>query len=165
MEPESALEVARTTEKVLAQFDDDYWRSHCRNRAHPAEMWQALADADLIGLGLPEQYGGAAAGVTEAAALVEATGRLGRPLFSLLTTYICGELLLRHGSAAQREAYLPAISAGQSRFSFAITEPDAGTNSFAIHTSVRDDGAGRLLLNGHKCFISGIGGCRRRAQR
>jgi alkylation response protein AidB-like acyl-CoA dehydrogenase len=151
---ESTAEVARTTEKVLASFDDDYWREHCRSRRHPAELWQELARADLLGLGIPEQYGGVEAGLAEAAALVETTGRVGRPLFSLLTTYICAELLLRHGSEEQRTAFLPRVAAGECRFSFAITEPDAGTNSFAIRTAVRDDGAGGLLLSGHKCYIS-----------
>jgi alkylation response protein AidB-like acyl-CoA dehydrogenase len=82
-------------------------------------------------------------------------GRLGRPLFSLLTTYICGELLLRHGNDKQRAHYLPAIAAGACRFAFAITEPDAGTNSFAIRTTARDEGVDSLSLSGHKCYISG----------
>lgn len=149
-----ADEVAQTTEKVFAGFGDDYWHQRCRTGTAPAELWRALADADLLGLGLPEQYGGADRGLAEAAALCETAARLGRPLFALLTTYICGELLLKHGSDAQRSAYLPAMSAGHCRFAFAITEPDAGTNSFAIRTAVREDDGG-LLLSGHKCYISG----------
>ena len=155
MDLAAAVDVARTTEHVLAGFDDDYWRTHCHDRRHPVELWQALARADLLGLGLPADYGGVGAGVTHAAALVETTGRLGRPLFSLLTTYICGELLLRHGSDKQRAHYLPAVTAGECRFAFAITEPDAGTNTFAIRTTARDDGAEGLSLSGHKCYISG----------
>lgn len=158
MQTESALdrapEVAKTAERVVTGFDDDYWRAHCRDRRHPVELWQALAAADLLGLGLPEEYGGSGGGVTEAAALVEATARLGRPLFSLLTTYICSELLLRHGSEEQRSSYLPRVAAGTCRFAFAITEPDAGTNSFAIRTTVRAEADG-LVLSGHKCYISG----------
>lgn len=156
MEPPAAIEVAKTAERVLANFDDDYWREHCRGRTHPAELWQELGRADLLGLGLPEQYGGTGAGIAAAAALVETMGRLGRPLFSLLTTYICAELLLRHGSDEQRESYLASVAAGTCRFAFAITEPDAGTNSFAIRSAVREDGSGALLLTGHKCYISGV---------
>ena len=156
MEPESARAVAGTAEEVLARFDDDYWRLHCRDRRHPVELWQELARADLLGLGLPERYGGTDAGLAAAAALVETTGRVGRPLFSLLTTYICAELLLRHGNDKQREQYLPAVADGTCRFAFAITEPDAGTNSFAIRSAVREDGSGALLLTGHKCYISGL---------
>src|SRR3954464_14063617 len=156
MDVTAAADVALTTEHVLAGFDDDYWRTHCHDRRHPAELWQALARADLRGVGLPADYGGVDGGVIHAAALVEATARLGRPLFSLLTTYICGELLLRHGNDKQRAQYLPAIAAGECRFAFAITEPDAGTNSFAIRTTVRDDGVEGLSLAGHKCYISGV---------
>ena len=151
----SAPDVATTAERVLDAFDDDYWQEHCRAGRHPDELWRALAAADLLGLGLPEQYGGTALGVTEAAALVETTARAGRPLFSLLTTYICGELLLRHGSEQQRSTYLPSLANGTLRLAFAITEPDAGTNSFAIRTSVRR-AEGGLLLSGHKHFISGV---------
>lgn len=154
--PSTARDVAGAAADVAARFDDDYWAAHCATRTHPAELWQALSDADLLGLGIPSSYGGSDAGVTEVAALVEALARQGRPLFSLLTTYICGELLLRHGSDAQREAWLPRIANGTGRFAFAITEPDAGTNSFAIRTSVRADGDGSLRINGHKCYISGI---------
>ena len=151
----SALDVATAAAGVLGGFDDDYWQEHCRTGRHPGELWRALAAADLLGLGLPAEYGGTGLGVTEAAALVEATARAGRPLFSLLTTYICGELLLRHGSEQQRSTYLPPLAAGTLRLAFAITEPDAGTNSFAIRTSVRRTDGG-LSLTGHKCFISGI---------
>src|SRR3954451_6557121 len=91
-------EVAATTRDVLARYDDDYWRRHCVDQRHPQEMWQELGRAGLLGLGLPEALGGTGHGVGEAAAMVETMARAGRPLFSLLTTYICGELLLQHGS-------------------------------------------------------------------
>jgi alkylation response protein AidB-like acyl-CoA dehydrogenase len=154
-EPISYADVATTAEQVLARFDDGYWRKHCDDRRHPAELWGALADADLLRLGVDERFGGVGGGVGAVAALVESLGRQGRPLFSLLTTWICAELLGRHGSAEQQAAHLPAVAEGTRRFAFAITEPDAGTNSFAITTSVRSDGD-ELRLSGHKCYISGL---------
>ena len=140
---------------MAARFDDAFWRERCAAGTEPVALWKELAAADLLGLGLPESYGGVGAGVTEAAALVETLAAAGRPLFSLITTYICGEVLLRHGSDQQRTRYLPGIASGDLRLAFAITEPDAGTNSFAIRTATRpaDDG---LLLSGHKCYISGL---------
>src|SRR4051794_40516800 len=150
----SAPDVAAAATQVLARFDDDYWRAHCRDGRHPDEMWAELARADLLGLGLPTELGGTGLGLAEAAVLVETTARAGRPLFSLLTTYICGELLLRHGSPRQQKEYLPKLADGTLRFAFAITEPDAGTNSFAIRTTVRPADEG-LSLSGHKHFISG----------
>jgi acyl-CoA dehydrogenase len=153
--PEACDAVAEAAAAVAAQFDDAFWREHCAAGTEPVALWKELAAADLLGLGLPESYGGVGAGVTEAAALVETLAAAGRPLFSLITTYICGEVLLRHGSEQQRTRYLPGIASGDLRLAFAITEPDAGTNSFAIRTAARpaEDG---LLLSGHKCYISGL---------
>jgi alkylation response protein AidB-like acyl-CoA dehydrogenase len=151
-----AREVADAACDVVARFDDDYWRGHCDRRQHPDELWAALAGADLLGLAVPEAYGGSGRGLREVATLVEALAVQGRPLFSMLTTYICGELLLRHGSDDQRARHLPSICDGTRRFAFAITEPDAGTNTFAIRTSVRPDDDGSLALSGHKCYISGL---------
>jgi alkylation response protein AidB-like acyl-CoA dehydrogenase len=153
--PEACDAVAEAAAAVAARFDDAFWREHCAAGTEPVALWKELAAADLLGLGLPESYGGVGAGVTEAAALVETLAAAGRPLFSLITTYICGEVLLRHGSEQQRTRYLPGIASGDLRLAFAITEPDAGTNSFAIRTATRpvDDG---LQLSGHKCYISGL---------
>jgi acyl-CoA dehydrogenase len=153
--PEACDAVAEAAAAVAAEFDDTFWREHCAAGTEPVALWKELAAADLLGLGLPDSYGGVGAGVTEAAALVETLAAAGRPLFSLITTYICGEVLLRHGSERQRTRYLPGIASGDLRLAFAITEPDAGTNSFAIRTAARpaDDG---LLLSGHKCYISGL---------
>lgn len=151
----SAAEISETAGRVLDRFDEGYWHAHCRDRRHPTELWRALADADLFRLGVPERFGGLGGGVTEAATLVETLARVGRPLFCLLTTYICAELLVRHGSDAQRASYLPRVADGTCRFAFAITEPDAGTNSFAIRTQVSQAGDGMLSLSGHKCYISG----------
>ena len=81
----SAQDVAAAAADVLSRFDDDYWHAHCRDGRHPDELWRELARADLLGLGLPEDLGGTAHGVSEAAVLVETAARLGRPLFSLLT--------------------------------------------------------------------------------
>jgi alkylation response protein AidB-like acyl-CoA dehydrogenase len=148
--------VVEAAASVASQFDEAYWREHCATGSEPVELWKELATADLLGLGLPESCGGVGGGVSEAAALVETLAACGRPLFSLITTYICGEVLLRHGSEAQRRQYLPAISAGELRLAFAITEPDAGTNSFAIRTSAQPADDGDLLLTGHKCYISGL---------
>src|SRR3954453_4916822 len=144
-------EVAQTATAVAHRFDDAYWAEHCVAGKEPTELWQELASADLLGIGLPEAYGGVGGGVTESAALVETLAELGRPLFSLITTHICREVLLRHGTAEQRTRYLPDVAAGRLGVAFAITEPDAGTNTFAIRTSATVQAEGSLLLSGHKC--------------
>ena len=154
--PEAAAGVAQAAADVARRFDDRYWADHCAAGKEPAELWQELARADLLGIGLPEEHGGVGGGVTESAALVETLAELGRPLFSLITTHICREVLLRHGSPEQRARYLPEVAAGRLRFAFAITEPDAGTNTFAIRTSATVQPDGTLLLSGHKCYISGL---------
>jgi alkylation response protein AidB-like acyl-CoA dehydrogenase len=141
--------VAATAASVAARFDEDYWLRHCADGAEPVELWRALAAADLLGLGLPEDYGGVGGGVTESAALSESLAVGGFPLFSLITTHICRELLLRHGSEEQRRRFLPGVAAGTLRLAFAITEPDAGSNSFAIRTRVTMGAVGWGWLSGN----------------
>lgn len=155
VDPEVA-EVVEATASVAARFDEGYWREHCRDHRRPVELWEALAKSDLLGLGVAEEQGGAGGGLVHVAAVVETLAAAGLPLFSLLTTHICRELLLRHGSDEQRRAHLAATAAGERVFAFAITEPDAGTNTFAIRTTARETADGTLRLSGQKVFISGI---------
>ncbi len=149
-------EIVDATAAVVAGFADDYWRDHCRSHRRPRRLWDALAVADLLAVGVPEHLGGVGGGLTQVAAVVEALARAGMPLFSLLTTHICRELLVHHGTDEQRAAHVAATVAGDRVFAFAITEPDAGTNTFAIRTVARATAAGGYRLNGQKVFISGI---------
>jgi acyl-CoA dehydrogenase len=139
---------------VTARFDRRYWLECTRRLEFPRELWEALAKADLLGITIPERYGGVGGGLTEAVAVMEGLARAGMPLFSYILLQNVRELILHHGSDAQREENIPPSVRGERTFAFAITEPEAGTNTFAISTNARREPGGDWVLNGQKVFIS-----------
>jgi alkylation response protein AidB-like acyl-CoA dehydrogenase len=108
-----------------------------------------------VGINMPAEYGGGGAGLTELAIVVEQTAAEGCPLLLLLvSSAICGEMIARYGSVPQRERWLPPLADGSEKMAFAITEPDAGSNSHQLTTTARRDGD-EWLLSGTKYYISG----------
>jgi acyl-CoA dehydrogenase len=127
-----------------------------RSRADefPSEIWDAMATQGLLGLGVPEEYGGSGAGILPVVAAMEAMSARGIPIALYLLTAFAREAILRHGTEDQRHRFVTPTTTGESRMCFAITEPDAGTNSFRITTTATRDGD-TYRLNGQKIFISG----------
>jgi alkylation response protein AidB-like acyl-CoA dehydrogenase len=141
---------------VVAGFGHEYFASRVKSDGHTHELWQALGDAGFIGVNLPEQYGGGGQGIAELAIVTEETAAGGCPLLLLLVSAaICGEILKKYGSPDQQQRWLPALAAGTDRMVFAITEPDAGSNSHNISTKAQRDGDG-WRLSGNKYYISGV---------
>lgn len=150
------LELVReATRGVLRRFDRAYWLQCAREGRFTHEMWAAMATVGLLGVGIPEDYGGSGGGVRETAAVMEALAQAGMPPLFLVITGLSRTAILRHGSDAQKHAYLPPTVTGEKKFCFAITEPTAGTNTFKIQTLARHTARGTYLLNGQKIFISG----------
>jgi hypothetical protein len=120
-----------------------------------AAQWDELVACGLSGLSIPEQYGGAG-GMFDLCLAVERLSAGGFPAPKLvLTTGISGSMIARHGTPAQREAWLPGCVDGSLRFCFALTEPGAGSNAMNISTSVRRVN-GRWRLSGEKTYISAV---------
>lgn len=120
------------------------------------ELWKDLARHGFIGINFAEEYGGGGAGMTELAIVCEETAAHGCPLLLLLvSSAISGELLGKYGSAEQRREWLPRMADGSTKVVFAITEPDAGSNSHRIATTARRDGDD-YVLRGTKYYISGV---------
>lgn len=140
---------------VTNRWGRDYFLEKNASGEAPTEMYAAMADAGLFALGVPEEFGGAGGGVSATATIMEEMSRAGCPpmLFSL--TSFSRQAILRHGTPEQLEKFVEPTLTAAKMFSFAITEPDAGTNSFAITTSAsrRDDGS--YVIKGQKVFISG----------
>ncbi|HJT94998.1 MAG TPA: acyl-CoA dehydrogenase family protein, partial [Mycobacterium sp.] len=110
----------------------------------------------FIGINFAEEYGGGGAGMTELAIVCEETAAHGCPLLLLLvSSAISGELLGKYGSAEQRRQWLPPMANGSTKVVFAITEPDAGSNSHRISTTAVRDGDD-YVLTGTKYYISGV---------
>lgn len=142
--------------KVCAGFGDEYFRRVLDEDGRTHELWQALGDAGFVGVNLPEEYGGGGAGMTELAIVIEETAAAGTPLLLMLVSAaISGEVLKEFGTSEQKQRWLPAMAAGTEKMVFAITEPDAGSNSHQLRTTARRDGDD-WVLDGTKYYISGV---------
>ena len=122
----------------------------------PTELWNALAEKGYLGINLPERYGGGGLGMHALQAVGEEISAAGCSLLLIVVSpAIVGSILARHGTEAQREEWLPPIAAGTTKVAFAITEPDAGTNSHNLSTTATRDGD-KYILKGQKTYISGV---------
>ncbi|MBA9046502.1 MULTISPECIES: acyl-CoA dehydrogenase family protein [Streptomyces] len=120
------------------------------------ELWSEAGRLGYLGVNLPEAYGGGGGGITELSIVLEELGAAGSPLLMLVVSpAICGTVIARFGTEAQKRDWLPGLADGTRMMAFGITEPDAGSNSHRITTTARRDGAD-WLLTGRKVFISGV---------
>jgi alkylation response protein AidB-like acyl-CoA dehydrogenase len=151
------LTALRETVAAIAKpFGGAYYTEHAQAGTPTSEAWAALADAGFIGVNLPEEYGGGGGGIVELAAVCEETAAQGCPLLLLLvSSAIAGEVIARFGDEPQKRAWLPGLADGAHKMVFAITEPDAGSNTHRLTTAARRDG-GDWLLTGQKYYISGV---------
>ena len=149
-------ELRATVSRIAGKFGGSYYAARAQARQSCDELWQALAEAGFVGVNIPVEYGGGGAGVTELAIVCEETAAQGCPLLLLLvSSAISGEVLARYGTAGQKSRWLPGIADGTGKVVFAITEPDAGSNTHRLATTARQDGEG-WVLTGTKYYISGV---------
>jgi acyl-CoA dehydrogenase len=139
---------------LCRDFPDAYWRETDANRRYPTEFVQALTGAGWLAALIPEEYGGSGLGIADASAILEEINRSGgQSAAAHAQMYIMGALV-RHGNEQQKRTYLPRIASGELRLqAFAVTEPDAGSETTRIKTFARKDGD-RYVVNGQKVFIS-----------
>ncbi|MET8825931.1 acyl-CoA dehydrogenase family protein [Streptomyces sp. NPDC004610] len=121
-------------------------------------LWAEAGKLGYLGVNLPEAYGGGGGGISELSIVLEELGTAGAPLLMLVVSpAICGTVIARFGTDAQKRTWLPGLADGSKTMAFGITEPDAGSNSHRITTTARRDGdTGDWLLTGRKVFISGV---------
>jgi alkylation response protein AidB-like acyl-CoA dehydrogenase len=142
--------------KIAAPFGGQYYTTHAEEHTPTDELWHALGRLGFIGINLPEQFGGGGAGLAELALVCEETAAQGAPLLLLLvSSAISGEVLTRYGSQRQQQDWLPGMAAGERKVVFAITEPDAGSNTHQLSTTAERDGDD-WVLRGTKYYISGV---------
>lgn len=140
-----------------ARYGRAYFAASVRDGKHADELWAEAGKLGYLGVSLPEEYGGGGGGITELAVVLEELGAAGCPLLLLVVSpAICGTVISRFGTDAQKRAWLPGLAAGTTRMAFGITEPDAGSNSHRLTTTARRDGGGDWILTGRKVFISGV---------
>ena len=153
---EEERQIRAAVRGICDDFPDDYSRMKHTAGEPPAELWNALAEKGYLGINLPEEWGGGGLGMTGLAAVGEEIAAAGKSLLLIVVSpAIAGNILARHGTDAQNERWLRGIAAGTTRIAFAITEPDAGTNSHNLATSLERRGD-RFALNGQKTYISGV---------
>jgi alkylation response protein AidB-like acyl-CoA dehydrogenase len=142
--------------KLAADYGYDYFAARARAGEKTTELWRAVGEAGFVGVNLPEEYGGGGMGIAELAVVTEELAANGCPLLLLMVSpAICGTLLARFGTPEQRERWLPPIASGERKMVFAITEPDAGSNSHRLDTTATRDGDG-WRISGRKYYISGV---------
>ncbi|MDH3539718.1 MAG: acyl-CoA/acyl-ACP dehydrogenase [Acidimicrobiia bacterium] len=143
-----------TVAEIASKYGHRYYTDRARGGLKVDELWDELAQAGFVGVNIAEQYGGGGLGITELAMVCEELGAAGCPLLVLVVSpAICGSVIQRFGSEAQKEHWLPGIASGKTKMAFAITEPDAGSNSHNLTTRARRDGNG-YWLSGTKHYIS-----------
>jgi alkylation response protein AidB-like acyl-CoA dehydrogenase len=147
--------LAQAVADIANGFGHDWFAKTARSGGTADELWDAIASHGYLGVHIPEEYGGGGAGISELAVVCEEAAAAGCPmLLILVSAAICAEVINRFGTATQKKDWLPGLAAGE-KMAFAITEPDAGSNSHKLSTTARRDGDA-YRLNGTKTFISGV---------
>jgi acyl-CoA dehydrogenase len=149
-------EIRDAVRQLVAEFGDAYFREVDEARAYPEAFVEALTKAGWMAALIPESYGGAGLGLTEASIIMEEINRAGGNSGACHGQMYNMNTLLRHGSDEQKQRFLPEIASGALRLqSMAVTEPTTGTNTTELKTRAERRGD-RYVVNGQKVWISRI---------
>lgn len=148
--------IRESVAKICARYPQSYFLEKSRNNEDITELWAELGEAGLLGVHLPEEYGGGGCGMQEAVVVVEELAAHGMPMLGwVISPAMIGSILATHASHELKQEWLPGISAGTKKIAFGLTESDAGSNSHKVATTARRDGDG-WVLKGSKTFISAL---------
>ncbi|WP_336047056.1 acyl-CoA dehydrogenase family protein [Solibacillus ferritrahens] len=141
---------------VCKRFDGAYWRKLDEIDGYPTDFVEAITQAGFLGALIPEQYGGSGLGILEASVILEEINRSGGNAGACHAQMYTMGTILRHGSLAQKERYLPKIADGSLRLqAFGVTEPNTGTDTTNLKTFAKREGD-HYIVNGQKVFISRV---------
>ncbi|WP_206340150.1 acyl-CoA dehydrogenase family protein [Blastococcus litoris] len=139
-----------------SRYGQAYFLEQARSGGRTDALWAEAGKAGFLGVNLPEEHGGGGGGMVELSIVLEELGAAGCPLLMMVVSpAICGTVIGRFGTPEQKDRWLPGLADGSTTMGFAITEPDAGSNSHEITTVARRDGDG-WVLRGQKVWISGV---------
>jgi alkylation response protein AidB-like acyl-CoA dehydrogenase len=153
---ESMKAVSEICDSIAKRVDRAYVFECAKKRERPEKLWRLWGETGLLAVGLPEEYGGMGGRTSEIVLAHDLLHRHGLLLGNTVTNHMVRFPLLKHGTAEQKQRYLPATATGKEYFAFAITEPDAGTNTFKIRTQAKRLANGDYILNGQKIYITGF---------
>ena len=155
-ETEEQQLIRESVRRICAGFPDEYWSEKDEAHQFPWEFYEAMAASGFLGIAIPEQYGGSGQGITEASIVLEevaASGAAMNGCSSIHLSVFGMHPVVKHGSEAMRQKYLPQVASGKLHVAFGVTEPDAGTDTSSIKTQARRDGD-RYLVRGRKVWTS-----------
>src|SRR5690348_6344363 len=148
-------EIRDAVRALCLKFDGAYWRKLDRERGYPTEFVKALTEAGWLATLIPEEYGGAGLGISAAAAVLEEVQRAGCNGAACHAQMYTMGTVLRHGSAEQKQRYLPRIASGELRLqAFGVTEPTSGTDTLALRTTAVKKNNSTYVVNGQKVWTS-----------
>jgi alkylation response protein AidB-like acyl-CoA dehydrogenase len=155
-ETEERQTLRAAVSKLASGYGREYFVQQARSGGKTTDLWLEIGKHGYLGVNIPEEYGGGGGGIGDVAAVCEELAAQGCPLLMMVVSpAICGTVISRFGTDEQKRRWLPGIADGTRTMAFAITEPDAGTNSHNITTTARRDADG-WVLNGRKIYISGV---------
>jgi acyl-CoA dehydrogenase len=150
------LAIRDAVRAICDRFDDEYWREKDDTASFPYEFSQAIAEGGWLGIAMPEEYGGANLGVTEAAIMMQTIGSSAGVFAACSTVHINifgPHAIVVHGSEEQKARFLPPLIAGTERACFGVTEPDAGLDTTKLSTRAVRDGD-HYVIDGRKIWTS-----------
>ncbi|MTD43740.1 acyl-CoA dehydrogenase [Conexibacter sp. W3-3-2] len=154
--PDEERMIREAVAGIAGGFGHDYFAAKVKAGERTDELWDAMGKSGYLGVNLPEEYGGGGLGMTALAAVSEELSRAGCPLMLLVVSpAIVGNVIAKYGTIDQKDRWLGGLASGEKKCAFAITEPDAGSNSHKISTVATKDGSG-YRINGTKTYISGV---------
>jgi alkylation response protein AidB-like acyl-CoA dehydrogenase len=156
VESEERIALRKAVSEFGAKYGHDYFIAKSRAGEKTTELWEEAGKLGYLGVAVPEEYGGGGGGIGDLAAVCEELAAAGCPLLLMVVSpAICATVIARFGTEEQKSKWLPGFADGTLKMAFAITEPDAGSNSHKLKTHVRRDGDD-WILKGTKTYISGI---------
>ncbi len=148
--------IRESVRKICARYPQSYFLERSRAGEDITELWAELGQAGLLGVHLPEQYGGGGCGMREAVVVVEELAAHGMPMLVwVISPAMIGSVLAAHASEELKQQWLPGIADGTRKIAFGLTEPDAGSNSHEVATTATRDGDG-WRISGAKYYISAV---------
>jgi alkylation response protein AidB-like acyl-CoA dehydrogenase len=155
-ETEERATLRAAVARLVSRYGHDYFAEKANRHEEPTELWADLGKAGFLGVHLSEAYGGGGGGLTDLAVVIEEASAQGCPLLMMvISPAICGTIIDKHGGGALKTRWLSGIADGSIKMAFAITEPDAGSNSHQITTTAHDEPGG-YRISGTKYWTSGI---------
>ena len=141
--------------RLVGKYGRTYFQKVSKEGGFPEALWRDLGDAGFLGVHLPEEYGGGGGGLADLAVVIEECAAQGCPMQYIVISAICGPILAAHGSQVLKDRWLAGLADGSRKMAFAITEPDAGTNTHRISTTATPVEGGGWRISGAKYWTSG----------